>query len=85
MSLEPSCVLVESGGVDVAEQLDLGLELDAEALAHATLALGHQRDHVGGGRLAPVLDEVRVLLGEAGSADAQAAAASKAGRRASRP
>ena len=31
---------------DVAEQLHLGLELDAEALAHAAAALGDQRQHV---------------------------------------
>ena len=44
-------------------------------LAHPPPALRHQRDHVGGRRLAGVLDEVRVLLGEAGAAHLEAAAA----------
>ena len=62
-------VAPERRGVDLAEELDLGLELHAEALAHAAAALGHQRDHVGRGGLAHVLHEVRVLLREARAAD----------------
>ena len=37
-------------------------------LLHPAAARGHHRQHVGGGRLPHVLDEVRVLLGEAGPA-----------------
>ncbi len=54
-----------------------GSSTDAEALVHAAAALGHQREHVGGAGAAVVLDEVRVLLGEAGAADAQPAAAGR--------
>src|SRR3954454_10939516 len=63
--------------LDPPEYLDLGLEGDAEALADAATTLGHQRDHVGGRRLAGVLDEVRVLLGEARAPDPQPAAAGR--------
>src|SRR5215207_9555179 len=65
----------ERRGVDLTEKLDLGLELDPEALADAAAALGHEEDHVGGGGLAHVLDEVGVLLREAGAAHGQPAAA----------
>ena len=61
--------------LDLAEHLHLGLELDPEPLVDPPPALGHQREHVGGGRLADVLDEVRVLVREAGAADLEPAAA----------
>ncbi len=56
------------------KHLDLWLELHPEALLHPAAPLGHQRDHVGGAGVAVVLDEVRVLGGEARSPDAQPAA-----------
>jgi hypothetical protein len=46
--------------IDLAEHLHLGLERDPEALVDAAAGLGHQLQHVGGGRAAGVLDEVRV-------------------------
>ena len=50
-----------AGQAHVAEQHDLGLELDAELLARAPARLAHQREAVGRRRPAGVLDEVRVL------------------------
>ncbi len=63
------------GKAHVPERLHLGLERHAEALQHAAAALGHHREHIGGGRRAGVLDEVRVLGREARAADRQAVAA----------
>ena len=60
--------------LDPAQHLNLGLEQDVEALLDAGSPLGHQGEHVGGARLAGVLDEVGVLRGEAGSPATQAAA-----------
>ena len=54
---------------DIAEQLDLVLELDAEALARAAPRLRHQRHHVGRAGVADVLDEVRVHRRDARAAD----------------
>ncbi len=45
------------------------LELDAEPLAHPAARLDHQRDAVGRGRLAGVLDEVRVARRDQRAAD----------------
>ena len=61
------------GERDRPERLDLGLELDAEALLHAPPALGHQRHDVGGGGVPEVLHEVGVLGREPGAADPQPA------------
>src|SRR5215207_1958866 len=61
--------------VHLAEELDLGLELHAEALADAAAALGDQGDHVGRGGLPHVLHEVGVLLREARAAHCEPAAA----------
>ena len=63
------------GPLDLAQHLDLRLEQDPEALVDAAAALGHQGEDVGGGRAAGVLDEVGVLLGEAGAADLEPATA----------
>src|SRR5215216_7755339 len=60
---------------DLAEHLDLRLQLDAEALLHPAASVGHHREYVGGRRPAGVLDEVRVLRGEPGAAHRQAATA----------
>src|ERR671920_359381 len=70
-----SCVQLP--GVEISEKLNLRLELDAEALSHSPAALCHQGDHRGGRRLPRVLDEVRVLVGEAGTTELEAAAAGR--------
>ena len=44
------------------------LELDAKGLTHPTAGLSHQRQAVCRRRLARVLDEVRMLLGDEGAA-----------------
>src|SRR5207253_7097212 len=62
---------------DLAQQLHLRLELDAEALVHPTPALGHQLQDLGGGGVTVVLDEVGVLLGEAGTAVPETAASGR--------
>src|ERR1700733_13473028 len=61
--------------LDRSERLDLGLELDAKPLLDPAAPLGHDRDYVGGRRVAMVLDEVGVLGGEPGAPDAQPPAA----------
>ena len=65
------------GDRDGTEALDLGLELDPEALLDPPTSFGHHLDHLRGRRRAVVLDEIRVLLGEAGAADPQPAAAGR--------
>ncbi len=45
--------LLRGGELDLAEELDLVLELDAELLARATARLGHQREAVRGRRARP--------------------------------
>src|SRR5690348_11642572 len=52
-----------------AEELHLVRELDPEPVADLPPRLGHQRDAVGGGRAAGVLDEVRVTWRDLRAAD----------------
>ena len=66
-----------AGHSTLAEHLDLGLEHDPEALVDPPAAGGHHREHVGGRRLAGVLDEVRVLGREPGAADREPRAAGR--------
>src|SRR5208283_93000 len=63
------------GEANLAEQLDLRVELDAEAFAHQFAPRGDQRDNLRRAGAAGVLDEVCVLRREAGSAEAQLAGA----------
>ncbi len=65
------------GPLDLAEDLHLGLEHDAGQLMDPAAPGRHQGEDVGGRRGAVVLDEVRVLGGEARAADPQAAAAGR--------
>src|SRR5437868_12818281 len=55
---------------DVAEQLDLVREVDAELLPRAAACLGDESERVLGAGPAGVLDEVRVLGRDLGAADA---------------
>ena len=79
----PDSVLLQAADAEVyadqtrklSEALLRKRKLDAEPLLDASSSLGHHLDHLRGRRRAVVLDEVRVLLGEAGAADPQAAAA----------
>src|SRR5262249_40039239 len=57
---------------DRAEQLDLVLEVDVEALARPAARLPDQRGHVGRAGVAGVLDEVRVHRRDARAADLEA-------------
>src|SRR5579862_660401 len=59
---------LQGGQLERPEELDLVLELDAETLVDARSGLGHQRQRVGRGRAACVLDEVGVPLGDHGAA-----------------
>src|SRR5689334_20466794 len=58
--------------LEFAQQLDLVLEADAVLLVRTTPRLGHQGDRVRGRGTVGVLDEVRVLRGDLGTADAMA-------------
>src|SRR6185503_1201022 len=68
-------VLPDRWDLDRAEDLHLGLERDAEPLARTPARLGDQRDRIFGPSFAGVLDEVRMLGGDLGAADAEAAEA----------
>src|SRR5215204_6582909 len=70
-SSAPACrsLLRLRRNLDVAEQLDLGLESDSELLERASAPLGDERDGVRRRGAAGVLDEVRVLRGDLGPAD----------------
>ncbi len=57
------------GQLELAEELDLVLEPDAELLVRATPRLGHEGERVRRRRAAGVLDEVRVLRRDLGAAD----------------
>jgi hypothetical protein len=59
--------------LEVAEEAQLVLELDAELLERPSSRLGHQRERVDSLRLASVLDEVRVPRRDLRAADPMAA------------
>src|SRR5438045_8240981 len=61
--------LLQVGQVQVAEELDLVLEHEVELLVGTAPRLRHQREGVGRRRAAGVLDEVRVLRGDASPAN----------------
>src|SRR5437016_8542630 len=64
--------LLQLGQRDVAEELDLVLEHDAEFFPGAPARLGHEGERVRRRRAAGVLDEVRVFRGDARTADREA-------------
>src|SRR5437867_1369713 len=61
----PRLKLLQVWQRQVAEELDLVFEHDAEFLVGAPPRLGHERERVRCCRTAGVLDEVRVLRGDA--------------------
>src|SRR5687768_3125698 len=66
---------LDIGDLHLSQKLHLRFERDAEMLAHAPAALGHQRDDVRGRCATPlVLDEVRMFRREARRPDLEAAA-----------
>src|SRR4029079_6077239 len=63
---------LQLGQLELAEELDLVLEPDAELLERAAARLGHESERVCSGGPIGVLDEVRVLRRDLGSAAAMA-------------
>src|SRR5437763_13734942 len=65
----PELPLLQPGQRELAEKLDLVLELDAELLVRTPPRFGHEGDRVGRRGGVCVLDEVRVLGRDLGAAD----------------
>jgi hypothetical protein len=65
----PAAALLQGRQLERAEEAHLVLEDDPELLVHPATRLGHQRDRVGGGGTAGVLDEVRVQRRDDRAAD----------------
>src|SRR5207247_6703527 len=61
--------LTEPRQLELAEEHDLVLQLDAELLVRPPPGLGHQRNRVVGARVVGVLDEIRVSRRYLGATD----------------